>query len=226
MRQAGVTAELEDDWHRMVVVLLHSGGVVTEVASEMKRRPWTTCPGAMAQLKATFEGHPLASFAKRGEKTRNCTHLHDLAVFAAAQADEPAATAYEVLVSDSVDGRRHSRLWRDGALVLDWTMQEGGFTAPQDLAGLTMGELGDWIAILDQPDAQAARILRWASLMALGRAMDIPAGLSATAFPSGACYTFQPEMARVGTRVVDASVDFSRVDMEPMADRSASFRRS
>ena len=35
------TAELEDDYHRMVVTLTHSDGVVVAVESEMKRAPWT-----------------------------------------------------------------------------------------------------------------------------------------------------------------------------------------
>ena len=42
-----VTAELEDDYHRMVVTLRHDGEVITGVASKMKRSPWTTCEGAM-----------------------------------------------------------------------------------------------------------------------------------------------------------------------------------
>ena len=36
-----VTAELEDDYHRMVVTLRHADGIITGVESEMKRSPWT-----------------------------------------------------------------------------------------------------------------------------------------------------------------------------------------
>src|SRR5580692_5755769 len=105
-----VSAELEDDYHRMVVSLTHADGVVTKVESEMKRSPWTMCPGAMDQLAQTFTGVPLAGFAKRGEKTANCTHLHDLALFAAAHANDTAPVAYDILVTDVVDNTRRATL--------------------------------------------------------------------------------------------------------------------
>ena len=69
----------------------------------------------MEQLAATFTGVPLAGFAKRGKKTSNCTHLHDLALFAAAHADEAAPVAYDILVTDAVDGVRHATMARNAA---------------------------------------------------------------------------------------------------------------
>lgn len=218
-----VTAELEDDYHRMVVTLRHAYGVVTAVTSEMKRAPWTGCPGAMEQLRQTFEGHPLAAFARRGEKTRNCTHLHDLALFAAGHADEATPIAYDVHVTDPVDGRREARLDRDGAPLLHWVLEGDRFLAPAELAGRRMGELGDWIAAQDRATAEAGRILRWASMIAQGRSMDMPAGMSAMAWPMGSCFHFQPERARDSTRLSGADVDFSAPGREPMADRSDSF---
>ncbi|PXA82810.1 hypothetical protein DMC47_44905 [Nostoc sp. 3335mG] len=218
-----VTAELEDDYHRMVVTLRHADGVVSDVSSQMKRAPWTGCPGAMEQLRRTFEGHPLAAFARRGEKTRNCTHLHDLALFAAGHADEAAPIAYDIHVSDPADGVREARLDRDGALLLHWTLDGDRFLAPADLAGRRMHELGDWIAAQDKPTAEVARILRWASMIAQGRAMDMPAGMPATAWPLGSCFHFQPEVARDSTRLPGADVDFSAPGMAPLADRASSF---
>lgn len=221
-----VTAELEDDYHRMVVTLHHAAGVVTQVESEMKRRPWTTCPGAMAQLEQTFTGVAIADFVARGDKKLNCTHLYDLALFAAAHAEEGAPVAYDVLVTDAVDGQRIARLWRDGALLLDWRMKRDRFLAPDTLAGTRMTDLGGWIATQDRVGAEAGRILRWASIIAQGRGMDIPAGLSATAFPPGACYTFQPDVARISTRLAGADVDFSEPGAQPLADRAAAFEQA
>ena len=218
-----VTAELEDDYHRMVVTLRHEDGVVTDVSSLMKRAPWTGCPGAMEQLRETFEGHPLAGFARRGEKTRNCTHLHDLALFAAGHADEAAPIAYDIHVTDPVDGQREARLDRDGVPVFRWQLRGDLFLAPQDLAGRRMHELGDWIAAQDRPTAEAARILRWASMIAQGRAMDMPAGMSALEWPLGSCFHFQPEVARDSTRLPGADVDFSAPGMAPLADRAKAF---
>lgn len=222
-----ITAELEDDYHRMVVTLDHVDGVVKHVEARMKRAPWTLCPGAMAQLAATFTGQPLAGFAGRGEKMLNCTHLHDLALFAAAHAHGhaggQAATAYEIYVSDAVEKRRRAWLWRDGDLIFDWHLDGDLFLAPAYLAGTRMGELNPWIATLDPAGKEAARILRWASILALGRGMSIPAGLSATAFPAGSCYNFQPERAPHSTRRPGADVDFSVPGAAPMADRGTDF---
>lgn len=222
-----VTAELEDDYHRMVVSLTHADGVVTKVASEMKRSPWTMCPGAMDQLAATFTGVPLAGFAKRGEKTANCTHLHDLALFAAAHAGDTAPVAYDILVTDAVDDARRATLARNGAPLLDWTlvgapMQEV-FSTPEELAGKPMSQLNDFIATQDKPTAEAIRILRWASMVAHGRVRDMPAGMSATEFPGGSCYNFQPDRAPISTRRPGADIDFSKPGATPMADRAEAF---
>ncbi|TVV73346.1 DUF2889 domain-containing protein [Sphingomonas solaris] len=218
-----VVAELEDDYHRMVVTLEHADGIVRRVTSEMKRRPWTSCPGAMAMLERTFTGVALADVVRRGDKTINCTHLYDLALFAAAHAGEGAAIAYDIVVTDAVEGQRSARLSRNGVPLLEWRLEGDLFLAPPALAGTRMAALGEWIARQDRATAEAGRILRWAAILALGRAMAIPAGLSATVFPSGACYTFQPETAQGATRLAGADVDFSRPGAEPLGDRAAAF---
>lgn len=218
-----VSAELEDDYHQMIVILTHAGERLTRVESDMKRWPWTTCRGAIDQLEATFTGVAIADVVRRGEKRQNCTHLHDLAVFAATHAGGSVPIAYDVLVTDHVTGRRAARLARDGMPLLDWTLEGDLFLAPDPLAGRRTGDLNAIIATLDTARAEAFRILRWASILALGRAMEIPAGLSATAFPGGSCYTFQPERAAISTRRPDADRDFAPSRAEPLADRADMF---
>lgn len=218
-----VTAELEDDYHRMVVTLRHEGGVVRAVESEMKRSPWTLCPGAMEQLAQTFTGLALAEVARRGGKSQNCTHLYDLATWAAAHASSPAPIAYEVLATDVVDGRRTATLWRDGVQVFHWRLVGDRLAEPAELEGLTLFGLNDWIATLDAEGREAARVLRWATIVAHGRGMEMPAGMAATRFPSGSCFNFQPERAPHSFRRPGADIDFSADGREPMADRSASF---
>ncbi len=225
--EAQVTAELEDDYHRMVVTLTHADGVITKVESEMKRSPWTLCPGAMDQLAQTFTGVALAAVAKRGEKTQNCTHLHDLTIFGAAHADEAEAVAYDILVTDPVDGVRIASLTRNGEPVLRWVMQGEAmaevFTAPAELAGRQMGQLNDVIATQDKAGAEAMRILRWAAMVAHGRAREMPAGMPATAFPAGSCFNFQAERATGSFRRPGADIDFSKPGAAPMADRDKAF---
>jgi hypothetical protein len=222
--RGSVTAELEDDYHRMVVTLTHKDGVITSVASEMKRSPWTLCPGAMAQLAETFTGVALADVPKRGQKTANCTHLHDLAIFGAAHADENEAVAYDILVTDAVEGTHRATLVRNGALALDWTLGPGDvFAAPAELAGRQMGQLNEVIAQQDKQGAEAMRILRWASIVAHGRMREMPAGMSATEFPAGSCYNFQAERAPGSFRRPGADIDFSQPGATPMADREEAF---
>jgi len=218
-----VSAELEDDWHRMAVIVRHEGGIAHKVEGDMLRWPWTTCRGAIAQLSATFDGYPLAEFARRGAKSRNCTHLHDLAVFAAGHADETAAIAYDVTVTDPVDDQRVASIVRDGAQVMAWTLGEMTLLAPAELAGLTLFTLNDWIASLDPSGQETARILRWAAILALGRAIDMPEGMSGLAFANGSCFTFQPDVVSEAFRRPNVPRDFSRIGDGPLANKSRQF---
>ncbi|MFC3172694.1 DUF2889 domain-containing protein [Novosphingobium bradum] len=218
-----VTAELEDDYHRMVVTLGHDGARVTSVEAAMKRSPWTTCPGAIRQLAQTFTGLTLDAAGARAEKTRNCTHLFDLATFACAHAGEAGPVAYEIIVTDPVDGAQVTQLWRNGALLFDWRMAGGRFAAPAELAGADRSAIPGWVAAQPPELQEAARILRWAAMIAIGRGHDIPAGIDATRFGSGACFSFQPEVAGIARRRPGADVDFAAIGAPPMADRDAMF---
>ena len=222
-----VTAELEDDYHRMVVTLFHRDGVVTRVDCAMKRSPWTGCPGAMQRLQETFTGVALIDVSRRGEKSTNCTHLHDLALFAAAHAKEKKAVAYDMHCSVSDDGtlggRRKARLRRNGIELLSWVLDGTVFVTPEPLAGSSLMELGGYVATLGKESAEAVRILRWAAIVGLGRMMELPADVPATGFASASCYNFQPERAGNSFRRPGADVDFSRDGMEPLAERSSAF---
>jgi hypothetical protein len=221
------TARLEDDYHHMVVTLVHDGYYVTAIESEMIRAPWTGCPGAMQRVQDTFTGVALTDVERRGQKSTNCSHLHDLALFAAAHANASGTVAYDIHCSLSADGslqgRRTACLWRDGESVLDWVLDGVTFAAPDTLAGSTLADLGVLIAAQDKAGAEAIRILRWAAIVAQGRMIDIPANIPATAFPAGSCYNFQPERAAESFRRPGADVDFSRPGMEPLATRSDAF---
>jgi hypothetical protein len=220
-----VTAWLEDDWHRMAVTLHHKDGLVIQAVAVMERAPWTTCPGALERLSASFAGVPLAEAARVRGKTANCTHLFDLAILAAAHADEVRATAYDVEVSDPEGARQAATLRRDGLIVLEWELTADRLSGPGAIAGRRLTELGDWVAGLDGASQEAARLLRWATIMSAGRQMEIAAHSSAVRFASGTCFTFQPDRAGQATRVPDAHQDFSLAGRGPLADTSAFFTR-
>ncbi len=193
-------AMLEDDYHCMSVALEHDGERVTAVTPTMYREPWTTCPGAMAQLRETFAGALLAEVTARREKTRNCTHLHDLAVLAAAHAGQAVRLDYDIRVSDPVDGRRILELRRDGRPLLRWIEQDGVLVEPVDAAGRGLMALRDWIAGLDPADREPARLLQWGAIVAHGRTLPSSAMDDALRMPPN-CYTFQPERAAIARRI-------------------------
>ncbi len=223
-----VTAELEDDYHRMVVTLSHKDGVITAISSEMKRSPWTTCEGAMAVLQDTFVGKRLDDPSVKRVKSLNCTHLYDLASFCVAHASMPDRLTFDIFTSDPVDGVVCTRLYRNGERLLDWRLESGKFAKPEEVAGKGLLEINGWLAELDVQDpalGEAARILRWASMIAGGRAISMPAGMSGSAIGMvGTCHTFQPETAKLARRKPGADLDFSGDEIAgPMADREDLF---
>jgi hypothetical protein len=210
-----VTSEVEDDYHRMQVTLRHDGTRIGAVEPRMIRAPWTTCPGAEAQLKQTFEGVALDACVARGEKTANCTHLHDLVLLAAAHARDAQPLVYDILVSDPVDGRSRAELRRNGETCLAWTHAGFSIVEPGPLAGTAFDQLGGWIRTLDAPGQEAARLLRWGSILAHGRTLSMERQSDARRLPSGSCYTFQPQRAPQARRIV-AVRDFSTSGQQPL----------
>lgn len=210
-----VTSEVEDDYHRMQVTLRHDGTRITAVQPRMIRAPWTTCPGAETQLKETFEGVALEACVARGEKTANCTHLHDLTLLAAAHAHDPRPLVYDILVSDPVEGRSRAELRRNGETALAWTLAGFKIVEPATLAGTGFDQLGGWIKTLDAPGQEAARLLRWGSILAHGRVLSMDRQSDARRLPSGSCYTFQPQRAPLAKRIV-AVRDFSSSGQQPL----------
>lgn len=218
-----VTAELEDDYHRMAVTITHAGGIATDVASSMARAPWTTCPGAELELPRSFTGRPLALFGAVGERERNCTHLHDLALLAAAHAGDALPTVIDILASDPVEGVKHVELRRNGAVAMRWRIDRDRIAEPAVLAGRGLRELGDWIVRLDGSEQEAARLLRWGAMISFGREMVIDKDTKL--LPHGKCYSFQPDRFATADRF-SAILDFSGSREGPLADRGIAAREA
>jgi hypothetical protein len=196
-----VSSEVEDDYHCMGVTIRHDGATATKIEAVMQRAPWTTCPGAALQLEQTFTGVPLRGFAARGEKRANCTHLHDLAVLAAAHAFDSAPLVYDILVSDPIEGRCQAELRRDGATLLSWVQVDGRFVEPKELAGVSFEEMRPWMDSLDPARQEAARLLRWGATLAHGRTIPWERQSDSSRLPMGNCYTFQPERSTQARRI-------------------------
>ena len=218
--RGAVLAMLEDDMHCLAVILRHDGERVLAVEADTERMPWNTCPGAAAKLVETFENQPLSEVTARREKKQNCTHLHDLAVLAAAHARDGAGLAYEVFASDPVDGERILEIRCDGERLHRWIERDGVLAEPAGVAGSHLMNLRDWINALPDEERESARILQWCSLVAHGRTMSMEEQSRAVDLPPN-CYTFQPERAETADRIGER-FDFSggsRVPLATIGDR-------
>lgn len=219
-RAGAVAAMMEDDMHAMAVILRHDGERVLAVEPDQRRAPWNTCPGAEAKLVETFTGVALGDVSVRRERVLNCTHLHDLAVLAAAHAGSALAVRYDMAVSDPVAGRRLLEIRRDGLPVWRWEEQDGRFVSPAAIAGRGLFDLRDWIASLPEAEREAARLLQTAGLIAHGRTIPLDQQSDASAIPPN-CHTFQPEQARLAKRI-RAPQDFSGGGPTPLAQLAPS----
>jgi len=213
-----VRAEVEDDFHCMSLTVHHCDGIATSIEPAILRAPWSTCPGAVEQLKQTFTGVALEAFAERGEKRSNCTHLHDLATLGAAHAFDDKPLVYDVLVSDPVDARRQSELRCNGVAQLRLVHMDGRLVDPPELAGVTLDKLGPWIASLEPQFQEGARVLRWGMMLANGRTIPLERQSDALRMPVGNCFTFQPQVRTAAKRIGEIR-DFSRGPSQPLEKR-------
>jgi hypothetical protein len=210
-----VHGAVEDDYHCMAVTIHHDGKTATAIEPIMERAPWTICPGAIVTLRATFTGVALVDFPARGEKRENCTHLHDLAVLAAAHAADQSPLVYDILVSDPSEGRRRVELRRNGTAVLGWVDTQHIIVEPAELAGVRVDKLRSWIESLDAPGREAARLLQWGAILAHGRSRPLQDQSDPRSIGGDRCYTFQSRRVASAQRV-GAIRDFSIGTLQPL----------
>ncbi len=209
-----VHAEVEDDFHCMSVTLNHDSITATAVTAQLHRAPWSTCPGAAANCESTFTGLALKAFPARGDKTSNCTHLYDLALLAAAHALDEDALVYDIFVSDPVAEVRQAAISRNGERVLAWSDSKFRILEPAELAGMQLLEMRAWIDALEPSRQEAARLLRWGSVIAHGRTIPLAQQSDARRMPPN-CFTFQPQRAAVAQRI-GLIRDFSDGRIQPL----------
>jgi hypothetical protein len=211
--------ELEDDFHHFRVDLHHDGSVIQRADGMFLRGPWTSCALAVDPLRA-IERQPLTrkstGIGAYTPARENCTHLFDLAglvVAHATRSDE--ARQYDIELTDPGGERRAQRatIWRDGALVHEWQLENGEIVgpAPWPDAPLRRGFIGWAEATLDDADAEAAIALRRIIDIAIGRGrnLDIIARAADLAgVMTGKCQAFLPEKVELGRRNVGSARDF------------------
>ncbi|GJM38274.1 MAG: hypothetical protein DHS20C19_16410 [Acidimicrobiales bacterium] len=214
------SGELEDDFHHFRVAIEHDGEVVTGVDGSGVRSPWTMCLTAGDPLQAvtgrTLAVGPLALGGL--DAKQNCTHMFDLASLVVTHAARGVEgdRQYDMAVDDPDPDTadRHARLWRDGALLLDWHLRDREVLSPDEWreAPLWSGFIPWADAHLDAEVAEAAVALRRACDISRGRLGDLDE--METAEPllemmSGICHAFQPANAPLAIRRKGSGRDFT-----------------
>jgi hypothetical protein len=223
-----VQVDLEDDFHRFELKLVHDQKVVITIEAGGERYPWSTCPAAAGPLRA-LEGmelsRTLGSVAKVADPRANCTHMFDLAMIAIMHAAAKRETRqYDVTCPDWQDQRSTVTLDVDGERALEWEIQEHEIVSPAPYAGqrIAAGSFLRWARTdLDEEDAERAFVLWRGCMIAWGRIMDLDDTARASdllSWTGGNCYSFSEEIAVDGMRQKESRLDFTDAPGALLAD--------
>jgi hypothetical protein len=223
-----VVAELEDDYHHFRCTVRHDGEAVTACEGEAVRFPWMTCPGATA-LVGQLVGMPLSprstAVGDHADVGEQCTHLFDLAGLAVAHASAGRDRRdYAIDVPDrSGTSITLPVLERDGRTLLEWTVDGDELVAPERFAGhsLRRGFMAWAEQELDPDTAEAAIVLRRATMISWGRSVSLDAVQTAAdlgAALQGRCHTFSEAHVHEAKRMTGTTLDFTDAAERLLAD--------
>lgn len=214
-----VRTAMEDDVHHFRLTLHHDGKVVQKVEAEAIRTPWSICPGALEVLQALV-GMTLEQVIAlpSQQRAQQCMHLFDLAILAARYAGKSDFTRHYRIEGDYDQSPPIMRLWRDDVEMLSWSLVDGRISGAK-YDGVPLNRLGD--ALTDAPDdeAEAALILRRASLIAAVRMLVLDKYVDADHVNPNApavCYARQPERTATAARNFGSSRDFHGLQLWPL----------
>ena len=220
-RPGRVSAFVEDDFHHFEIALDHRDGRITAVTATTIRHPWTTCAGAGPLLAERLKGVTLADAAGFDSVLSHCTHLHDLALFAASKAHGDFPELFRMVVTDMVEGKRTAMIDRNGEPVLTWHLDRETILPPHGSAGLSLRQLKHWSADLAPGEREAALLVRRAVFISLGRAFNPDVDKDVPNPPPGACFAHQPENFDPDARAWGSRRDFTNAPLGPLAGRVA-----
>ena len=232
-----ISADLEDDFHRFGVDVVHDGEKIVSVHGRALRTPWNTCVMAPTAL-AVLDGLPLqayaADFVRQSNSRAQCTHLYELVALAGSHALRKVRGAdYAAEVPYPIgDEPIRATLYRDGELLLDWRVWRppagvdantpevaaGGdvIVSPEPFAGRPLRSLLGWARReLTAEMFDAVYVFRRAIGLSAARTMDLDdstVDMAALLFgrKTGDCFTFQPDKQAVTHRIRGSTLDFTR----------------
>lgn len=210
---------LEDDMHRFHIRLDHAEGRVTRVAAQAVRHPWSACPGATDFVAREFTGLPLTEVGAR-DPAQHCTHLYDLAILAAAHAEDTEPTRFDMTVADRVEGRTTATLHENGVEQMRWQLDGTAIhgTAKSD-SGRDLRRLSLWKRELSPQEAEWATLLRRAVFVSGARQYVAPSLEQTAALNQGrmgVCFNYQLPQAESSTRTPNWHRDFSQSGHQPL----------
>lgn len=229
-----VIAWLEDDFHHFGIELHHDGETIVAIAGKAERFPRNTCPGAIDMLEELV-GTPLdqrsTALGQHTNMRLHCTHLYDLLGLAIAHAANGRRhRRYDAVVPDREGsetvsdsphpgGRTRPELYRDGELVLYWDVAGDDIIGPPSYEGISLGRgFREWTETLDVDEAEAAHVLRRATLISLGRMIDLQElSEEALKWTEGVCHSFQPSIMQGSSRMTGTTRDFTDDPEGPLA---------
>jgi hypothetical protein len=207
-----VEAAMEDYMHHFGIRLRHCDGVITAVEVAPERTPWSTCADGAAGL-LRLEGTRLDAVIDlkswMGGRAHQCVHTTDLVMLAAATALRGTPRTYEILITGSFRERRRAVMSIDGEPWADWSLAGQSVVGDDSIVVLPLGQpaFGAWVAEHLEPgsvDAEATAVLRRATVIAMGRGLDMDAWSHPDdARPAdGSCHTYDPSVVPVSLRNV------------------------
>lgn len=190
-----VSGEIEDNVHHFRIRLDHDGDRVTATSGEALRVPWTTCPGAVAQLDQLVGTSVCAGARIEVDQAQQCTHMLDTAKLALAQVARDRDRSYEIGVRDGDDSQTcAATIDRDGQRLFEWIIRGDEVVAPPMFAGHVVIGRSRWSSTVEaEADLrEAALALRRAVFIFrsrprskfVHRAVELPA-------LANACFSFQ-----------------------------------
>lgn len=213
-----VRVEMEDIAHAMVCSIAHDGARVTAVTPEFRRYPMNTCTGAGEPLQSIVGmavGADFPTFFAGGRARRNCTHMLDLAWLGVVHAARGEVVRdYRMEMPDQVPGAGPIRLFRDGALLLAWQLDQEQIVAPPPFAGqpLFRGFTRWALEQLRGDLLEAALVLQKAWFVGTSRAYNMPEGplsVQEQQLSVGACHGYGAERVAQAVRLTATRRDFT-----------------
>lgn len=210
---AGISVDLEDNFHRFGVRLQVHDHRVADASGSAGRVPWSTCPGALVAL-ADLLGHDVRkrfTIGAESKASRHCTHLFDMAMLALdhLRLDLPGRD-YRLSVTGPISDERLT-LEIDGENRGHWHLANDCFMAPDAWRGQPVGRVHTLVDAQADPVAfLEIMLMRRVVRISHGRFIDQDLWDSAAdlgAAPS--CLSFQPEVRPTARRIRGSARDFT-----------------